>query len=360
MARRARRRGSVSRQLGEFSTPARVAEVASSLALSAAFSATARSRRSSRSRIAASSCSHSTRRRPRSPSRELLCADPDPIDSRLKCLGGGAYHGLVPELVFLAPEAAAGPAADLAVVLSEEIGRQDAASTLVPGRGLDLRSDRVFVLVVGDEDPGPLPELSRTIVVLLAPPGTDCFEQDVAVAREAGGVFHVNAVAVQELLAIGVPAKHLQLGYAPGWDRFDPQATREASIAAVDDLDALTRSQLAIVRSAEGYFDWPRALRAIHCGAVVLHERSLGMAPLLAGRHLFVAAAERLEPVAAVLLRDRERLDCVRAEALDFLHQAVPLELAAAALIGAARTLVAQPLPELAHSTPGQPALKSK
>lgn len=269
----------------------------------------------------------------------------------------------MPELAFLASEAAAGPAVDLAVVLSQEVDRQDAASALVPSGSLDFRSDRVFVRVVGDEGPGSLPEpseLSRTIVVLLALPGAAGFERGVEVARGAGGVFHVNATAVQGLRAIGVPARHLQIGYAPGWDRFDPRSAREVSIAVADDLGALTQSQLAVIRSAEGYFDWPRALRAIHCGAVVLHERSLGMTPLVAGQHLFVAAAERLDPVAAVLLRDRERLDHVRAEALDFLRRALPLELAAAALIGMARTLVARPVPESAHSAPGQPALRSK
>jgi len=114
------------------------------------------------------------------------------------------------------------------------------------------------------------------------------------------------------------------------------------------------------VRGSGGYFDWPAALAAIHGGSVVLHEQSRGMAPLVAGRHLFVADTAVLDPLAAALLRDPARLDEVRREAIGFLRDSLPLARAAAALAGAARSLVGQPPAAAGEATPGQPASRSK
>jgi hypothetical protein len=134
------------------------------------------------------------------------------------------------------------------------------------------------------------------------------------------------------------------LGYAPGWDRFDAEAAPE----------------ITILRDGGGYFDWPAALRAVHGGSVVLHEHSRGLAPLVAGRHLFVGDTAALDMLATALLRDTERLDEVRREAFGFVRDSLPLARGAAALIGAARALVAQPLSVAGDATPGQPSLRSK
>ena len=252
----------------------------------------------------------------------------------------------MPELAFLMPNAGDGPSDDLAAALCEEVGRQDAVGVLCAGALPEPRPDRVYVVLDGAGEGGGdvSPDPSRTVVVLLAPPGTDRFDRGVELARRAGAVFHVNAAAVESLLELGVPARHLQLGYSAAWEG----------------SDAAARPEVAIVRDTHGYFDWPAALRAIHGGSVVLHERALGLAPMVAERHLFVADPDALDPIATALLRDPDRLEEVRREALGFLRDALPLARAAAALIGAARVLVAQPLPSGTDSTPGHPASMSK
>ena len=93
---------------------------------------------------------------------------------------------------------------------------------------------------------------------------------------------------------------------------------------------------------------------------MVLHERARGLAPLVAGRHLFVADPAALDLLATALLRDPERLSEVRREAIGFLRDSLPLARAAAVLIGAARALVGQPMSVASEATPGQPAFRSK
>ena len=234
----------------------------------------------------------------------------------------------MPELAFVAPRADADGAAELAAALCAEVGRQDAAARLFP-EPPPPREDRVYVVFpVGDGGEEPAPPPARTIAVLSAAPGTERFERQAELAGGAGAVFHLNSAATERLLELGVPARHLQLGYSAEWDRGGPDRAGEV--------------ELAVVRG--GYFDWPRALAAIHAGAAVLHEEALGQAPLLGGRHLFTAAAADLDGEAAALRGDPEALDRVCREAREFTRAALPLALAAAALIGSARALVAQPL----------------
>ena len=268
----------------------------------------------------------------------------------------------MPELAFVVPNAGADRAADLTTALSGEVSRQDAASLLCAGFA-EPRADRAYVVLgaAGETDAEPTAsQLSRTIVILLAPPGSERFASGAELARRAGAAFHVNSVATERLLEIGVPARHLQLGYSPAWEAPNAAAAGDLTIAPVDELELLARAQLTTIGDSGGYFDWVRALRAIHSGAVVLHEHSVGSAPLVAGRHLFFAAPAAQDAIAAALLDDQQRLDRVRREALEFVRGALPLALAAAALIGTARTLVAQPLPVAIAPTPGQPTSRSK
>lgn len=245
----------------------------------------------------------------------------------------------MPELVFAAPRADA----DLAAALAAEVDRQDAAGQLAAGFP-EPRPDRVYVTLGASRGGEPGEPLSaRTIVVLTAPPGSERFAAEIEPARRAGGVFHVNAEATQRLLEVGVPARHLQLGYSPVWEA-----------ASAGDAEVVA------IAGCGGYFDWVGALRAVHAGAAVVHEDARGLAPLVPNRHLVCAAPAELDAAAAALADDRERLDLIRAEALEFLRTALPLELAAAALIGMARTLVAQPLPVGVAPTPGQPVSRSK
>ncbi len=233
----------------------------------------------------------------------------------------------MPELVFVAP--GDGAAAGLVAALAAEVDRQDAVATVLADPP-PPREDRVYVVFQGAEDgPTPAPTApARTIAVLLGSPAGPHFEEGVELARAVGFPFHVNSVARERLLELGVPARHLQLGYAASWDSGEPAADPE----------------LVVIDNGGGYFDWLRYLEVVHAGGVALHEHSLGQSPLVAGRHLFVASPSALPAVATALGEDRPRLREVRGEARDFLAAALPMALAAAALVGAARALVAQPL----------------
>jgi hypothetical protein len=269
----------------------------------------------------------------------------------------------MPELAFVVPETDVDGAADLARALSGEVGRKDAASLLCAGFPPEPRPDRAYVAfgAGGSAEGEPTAaQLSRTVLVLLAPPGSERFASGAELARRAGAAFHVNSAATERLLEIGVPARHLQLGHTPGCEGSNRSGARELPIAPIEQPELLARGRLTTIRDSGGYFEWVRALRAIHLGAVVLHEHSLGMEPLVADRHLFVAEPAALDSVAAALVEDPQRLEEVRREALDFLREALPLAIAAAALIGAARALVAQPLPAAVAPTPGHSTLRSK
>ena len=252
----------------------------------------------------------------------------------------------MPELVFVLPTGGADRVADLAAALAAEVGAQDAAAAVV-ATAPEPRPDRVCVLLEGaggEEAALPARDLPRTVAVLTAPPASERFAAAAELAGRAGASFHVNSAAVAPLHALGVPARHLQLGFAASW------------------ADSLPRAGAApeVLRDCGGYFDWVRALRAIHRGAAVVHEEALGTAPLIPGRHLLLAAPAELEALAATLAGEPERLRRIGAEALEFLREALPMALAAAALVGTARTLVAQPLPAAAGSIPGQPPARSK
>jgi hypothetical protein len=231
----------------------------------------------------------------------------------------------MPELAFLG---AGGAPGDLVKALADEVGRQDAAGVVCDEPPAPA-ADRVHVVVLGSAGPSEaLPELRRSILVVLASPPSGPFAEGLPLARQAGAVFHVNPAAVVDLRDHDLQARHLPLGYIAAWDRFDPAAA----------------PSVAVLRSDHGYFDWPGALRTIHDGSIALHERSRGMAPLVAGRHLFVAGAGSLDTLEEALLRDPERLREVRGEAIGFLRGALPLGRAAAALIGAARGVAGLPL----------------
>lgn len=251
----------------------------------------------------------------------------------------------MPELAFVVPALQAGRVGDLAEALAAEISRQDAVGA-VHAALPPPAPDRVAV----GFNPAVLSRATaggpqRSILILLDSPGGEAFEAALEPARRAGIVFHPNAVAVERLREEGVLARHLQLGYSSAW----PGAERTER-----------RVELTVVDAPDGYFDWIRTLRAIHRGSAVLHERSRGMAPLRAGEHLFVGSARALPSLSSLLSADSERLEAAHAAAVAYAREALPLELAGGALIGAARALVAQPLAAAASSTPGQQAPRSK
>jgi hypothetical protein len=247
----------------------------------------------------------------------------------------------MPEIAFVVPVSQSARAGDLAVALAAEIGRQDALGTISPEPPRPA-PDRVMVAF----DPeclataGSSPE--RSILLLLDSPGAGAFETALEPARRFGSVFHPNAAAVERLRERGVAARHLQLGYSVAWP-----GTGEPR----------SHGRLEVMEGCGGYFDWVRALGAIHRGSAVLHEHSLGWAPLRPGEHLFMGSASALPTLRALLTKDRARLDAAHGAAIAYLREILPLELAASALIGAARGAVAQPF---VAATPGQQAPSSK
>jgi hypothetical protein len=234
----------------------------------------------------------------------------------------------MPELSFVLGSTASPALGDLVAALAGEVARQDAVAAVV-SEFPDPRPYRVAVVFNAEPEAQrelSAAEMTRTIEVVTISPGSGEFAAAAGLAARAGAAFHVNSAGLEQMFAAGVPARHLQLGFSPDWpDR-----------PAEDD-------GLAVIEG-QGYFDWVEALAAIHRGDVVLHEHSLGMPPLVAGRHVFVATSESLDLVGDLLRQDERRLESVREEASAFCRTALPLAIAAAALIGAARAGVAQPL----------------
>ncbi len=238
----------------------------------------------------------------------------------------------MPELVFSVAAGSGHAYEMLAEALQGEVGRQDAVVSPVTGELPALRPDRVFVAVGAVEELAQAPEArrDRTILISPSPPGTARFDAEMAMAPKVALTLHPNFAVARKMQDEGLPAGHLQLGYEPAWDAFDPAAGTE----------------LEIIRSESEMpcFDWLRALLAIHRGAVVLHERCLGSPPLIAGRHIFVASRESIPAMAEALRADQERCQRVAQEAHLFISRLLRMEIGAAALIGHARVLVVQPV----------------
>ena len=82
-------------------------------------------------------------------------------------------------------------------------------------------------------------------------------------------------------------------------------------LAGEDKWSLLGRSKLVLNVHREDfppYFEWVRVLEAIHCGAVVVSERSWHFAPLVAGTH-FSPAPREPRALADELLDSPERLE---------------------------------------------------
>jgi hypothetical protein len=239
----------------------------------------------------------------------------------------------VPELIFTVAEDSPPAYGLLASALRDAVLREDADAELLSSSTLPPpRPDRVYVLVGTPANPtaAPTQDLKRTIAISAALPGSAAWEATLALAPRVAITLHPNHAATQEIQASGCWAGHLQLGYEPSWDRFDPAAEPE----------------LEVIRApAEpAYFDWVAALAAIHSGAVVLHERAISTLPLIPGRHIYIAARESLPAVAEALRAEPERLRQTAAEAHDFIARLLRMDIGAAALLGHSRGLVVQPI----------------
>lgn len=259
--------------------------------------------------------------------------------------------------------------------------------------------DRVYVLVPpheyvaleGTDALPPDPLLARTIFICAEQPGTVHFEDNVRLATRAGAVFDINSRSVEQFKGFGLPAHYLALGYTSLWDHFDPDRERDidilflgshsprrvrflheyasvlsrwrthiqisdnsapntggsSSFLAEDRWDLLARSKVLINihQGGEPYFEWLRAMDAIHCGAVVVSERSTRFEPLRPGSHLFFGDPRSLAQMADRLLLDPQYLAGIGRSAHDFIKGSMPFAASVGELAGAARALIARPIP---------------
>ena len=284
---------------------------------------------------------------------------------------------------------------ELAEALCDELRRLGAGAETVTGGFPPLEPHRAYVLIPpheyfvleGHRTPPSREQLRRTVFITAEQPETVHFRQNVALADRAGALFDISSRAVRAYRRQGVRADHLQLGYTPSWDHFaaaepaddlifmgawTPRRGRVIArsveelaklhgryvfsdnsrpntvaspgfLTGAEKRDALTRSRLLlnIHQGDEPYFEWHRALQAIHCGAAVLTETSTDAEPLVAGAHYAAADATGLGRAAAELVRDPARSAALAAEAYELIRTELPLERAAANLADAAADVVA-------------------
>jgi GT2 family glycosyltransferase len=259
--------------------------------------------------------------------------------------------------------------------------------------------NRVFVLVPPHEyvhlesaEALPGPELlARTVFICAEQPGTIHFDEDIELSRGAGAVFDINPRSVELFRAAGIAARHFGLGYTEYWDHFDPERERDIDIlfmgaasprrlrylnsfgstltrwnchlqisdnsapnvgqsstfAAEQKWDLLSRTKV-LINIHQGtalYFEWLRAVDAIHCGALLVSEHSTHFAPLAEGSHVFFGEAESLAYIADALLRDERRVEELRQQTHAFLRDSMPLAASVAELVGSARNLLGRPIP---------------
>lgn len=290
---------------------------------------------------------------------------------------------------------------ELVSAIRDELGRQRIPSSLHLEGFPPPRPDTVYVLVppheyvaLAGEEPLLNDEVvGRTILICAEQPGTVHFEQNIALARRAGAVFDINRAAGLLHVHEGIPTQHFQLGYTSRWDHFDPDRRRDLDVVflgcatqrrlrylnsyarvlsrwnchlvlsdnsrpnvdssttffASEKWDLLTRARVLINlhQGDEPYFEWLRVLDAIHCGTVVVSERSSDVAPLKPGEHLFVGRPETLALIADTLLSDDARVNSTREQAHEFIRSSLPMARSVAALGAAADVLVGRPLPDV-------------
>jgi len=233
--------------------------------------------------------------------------------------------------------------------------------------------------------------LRRTIYISAEPPGTVRLDQDIELSRRAGVVFSIHPRSVAEFWRAGIQARHLRPGYSSLLDHFDPDAQRDIDVMflgartrrrekylaacaqvlapynscllfsdgsrpnpggsptflAEAKWDLLPRAKilLNVHQGGEPHLEWLRVLDAIHAGAVVVTEHSGGIAPLVAGEHLFTASPESLPFILDSVLHAPERLAGARSAAYERIRSWLPLALSVSVLRAAAVELVGRPLP---------------
>jgi Glycosyl transferase family 2 len=218
-------------------------------------------------------------------------------------------------------------------------------------------------------------QLKRSVALCTEQPGTSWFDQAATIAAEAGGVIDINREGARELERRGISTQAVQLGYVPEWDLWGGDETQPRSIdftfmgghtprrggvlASCAPVLAGRRTEihlfetstphtatspsffggdrkwahlcsskvlLNVHRAPLAYLEWQRVLGAIVNGCVVISEHSLGTEPLVAGKHLISASAERIPAVLRGLLDDPDLLASIRRDAYRTLRDEVPID----------------------------------
>ena len=211
----------------------------------------------------------------------------------------------------------------------------------------------------------------RTIALITEHPGTFYFDVACLASAELGGVLALNQSATVAARLRGLQAKHLQLGYVPGWDKWHgadsersidlaymgiSEHRRNRLIAAYSDTlwrwktsflippleprpsgrpdflvgeakwRHLADSMTLLNLHREGVLDteWPRVLEAICNGAVVVTEHCSDSFPLLPGVHYVSASATNAARIADQLLHRPDELREIRLRAYGFLRDNLP------------------------------------
>jgi hypothetical protein len=303
----------------------------------------------------------------------------------------------MPEAAFVMSARQHHPLRELAETLQYELALQGVAGSLHLDGFPEARPDRVYVLLdprgyAEIEGPQALPGddvMHRTVFICSEPPPRSGDEEHLRLLRRAGSVFVLDQRAVVAMHRLGVPARLLRPGHSTALDHFDGEAERPIDVmflgthsprrtrylagaarvlsrhncllqiaepvASAGDtssflaesrwpLLARTKVLVNLHRGEDDRFEWRRALDAIHAGAVVVTEHSSGIAPLVPGEHLLVAAADAVPFVVDALLRDEERLARLRSQAYERLSAWVPYALWVSVLRAAIVELVGEPV----------------
>ncbi len=310
----------------------------------------------------------------------------------------------MPQVAFVMSAAPHYPVRELGVTLQYELELQGVPSSLYYGAFPEWQPDRVYVLLgprefVRTQGEQALPDdpiLSRTIFVCDERELSFPVEQHLDLLRRAGAVFALDQRSVIALHRAGIPARLLRPGYSKSLDHFDPEAprpldvmflgvhslrrTRYLSRAAEvlsrrncllqmsEDIPnpgdsssflahsrwpllAQTKVLISFHHCDDPRFEWRPALDAIHAGAVVVSEHSVGVGPLVPGEHLLVASPDSLPFVVEELIRDDDRLTRLRTQAYERLSAWIPFGLSVSVLRAAVVELVGVPVP--ADASPG-------
>ncbi|MBO0767654.1 MAG: glycosyltransferase [Solirubrobacterales bacterium] len=261
-----------------------------------------------------------------------------------------------------------------------------------PGVVYVLVAPREFISLAGASAVPSDSILARTVVVSNEHPDRVAQGDDVYLdlLRAAGAVFEVNIRSVGELHRKGVHARTLRPGYSKPRDHYDADAERPIDIlfyasrsahrtaglaqladtlarhnvsltiadpAASNTIESatylgaskyqrLSQSKILLDLHAEAtpHLDWNRMLDAMHCGAVVVTEPAVALAPFTPGQQFVAAPRESMRFVLEQLLSDPDELARIRSSAYERLSSWLPFGLSVGVLRAALVELVGRPI----------------